>query len=101
MNLTNAFLKQYKFNLEIAFDRTSLITMEKGFQDSMRTYTQRWRNQVINVQPLVIEIKMVMLFANTFRTQYYKHLIGSSTGIFMTWYKLLRGLKKESEMEEP
>jgi len=25
-----AFLKQYKFNLQMALDRTSLMTMEKG-----------------------------------------------------------------------
>ena len=29
-DLADAFLKQYKFNMEIALDRTSLITMEKG-----------------------------------------------------------------------
>ncbi|XP_073264252.1 uncharacterized protein [Populus alba] len=33
-DLADAFLKQYKFNLEIAPDRTSLITMEKGTQEA-------------------------------------------------------------------
>jgi len=41
-NMANAFLKQYKFNLEITLDRTSLITMEKGTQESVRAYAQRW-----------------------------------------------------------
>ncbi|XP_073267151.1 uncharacterized protein [Populus alba] len=54
--MTDAFLKQYKFNLEIAPDRTSLITMEKGTQESVRAYAQR--------------------------APYYKHLMGSSAQHF-------------------
>jgi len=69
-DLADAFLKQYKFNLEIAPDRTSLIIMEKGTQESVRAYAQRWRDQVINVQPPLIKMEMVTLFANTFRAPY-------------------------------
>jgi len=81
-DLADAFLKQYKFNLEIAPDRTSLITMEKGTQESVRAYAQRWRDQAINVQPPLIETEMVTLFANTFRAPYYEHLMGSSAQHF-------------------
>ena len=81
-DLADAFLKQYKFNLEIAPDKTSLITMEKGTQEFVRAYAQRWRDRAINVQPPLIEIEMVTLFANTFRASYYKHLMGSSTQHF-------------------
>ncbi|XP_034932830.1 uncharacterized protein [Populus alba] len=81
-DLADAFLKQYKFNLEIAPDRTSLISMEKGTQESVRAYAQRWRDQAINVQPPLIETKMVTLFANTFRAPYYEHLMGSSAQHF-------------------
>eukprot|EP00258_Populus_trichocarpa_P037241 XP_024453260.1 uncharacterized protein LOC112326933 [Populus trichocarpa] len=81
-DLADAFLKQYKFNLEIAPDRTSLITMEKGNQESVRVYAQRWRDQAINVQPPLIETEMVTLFANTFRAPYYEHLMGSSAQHF-------------------
>jgi len=81
-NMANAFLKQYKFNLEITLDRTSLITMEKGTQESVRAYAQRWRDQAINVQPPLIETEMVTLFSNTFRAPYYEHLMGSSAQHF-------------------
>jgi hypothetical protein len=76
-DLTYAFLKQYKFNLEIAPDRTSLIIMEKGTQESVRAYPQRWRDQAIHVQPPLIETEMVTQFTNTFRAPYYEHLMGS------------------------
>jgi len=39
-DLVEAFLKQYKFNLEIAPDRTSLMSMEKRSQESIRVYAQ-------------------------------------------------------------
>jgi hypothetical protein len=37
-DLMEAFLKQYKFNLEITLDRTSLMSMEKRSQESVRAY---------------------------------------------------------------
>jgi hypothetical protein len=81
-DLADAFLKQYRFNLEIAPDRTSLMTMEKGNQESVRAYAQRWRDQAIHVQPPLIETEMVTLFANTFKAPYYEHLMGSSAQHF-------------------
>jgi hypothetical protein len=37
-DLVEPFLKQYKFNLEIAQDRTSLISIKKRSQESVRAY---------------------------------------------------------------
>ena len=37
-DLADALLKQYKFNLEFAPDRTSLMTIEKGNQEFARAY---------------------------------------------------------------
>jgi len=81
-DLVDAFLKQYKFNLEIAHDRTILMAMEKENQEYVRAYMQRWRDKATYVQPPLIDTKMVMLFANTFQSPYYKHLIGSSAQHF-------------------
>jgi hypothetical protein len=81
-DLVEAFLKQYKFNLEIAPDRTSLMSMEKRSQESVRAYAQRWRDEATHVQPPLIETEMVTLFANTFRAPYYEHLMGSSSQHF-------------------
>jgi len=81
-DLTDAFLKQYKFNLETTFDRTNLIAMEKGNQESMRVYAQRWQYKATHVQPLLIETEMMMLFTNTFQSPYYEHLMGSLAQYF-------------------
>jgi hypothetical protein len=77
--LVKAFLKQYKFNLEIAPDRTSIMSMEKRSQVSVRAYVQRWRDETMHVQPPLIETEMVTLFTNTFKAPYYEHLMGSSS----------------------
>ncbi|XP_024449625.1 uncharacterized protein LOC112326293 [Populus trichocarpa] len=81
-DLVEAFLKQYKFNLEIAPDRTILMSMEKENQESVRAYAQRWRDKATYVQPPLIDTEMVMLFANTFQSPYYAHLIGRSAQHF-------------------
>jgi hypothetical protein len=81
-DLVHAFLKQYKFNLEIAPDRTILMAMEKENQESVRAYAQRWQDKATHVQPPLIDTEMVMLFANTFQSPYYEHLIGNSAQHF-------------------
>jgi hypothetical protein len=64
--LVEAFLKQYKFNLEIAPVWTSLMSLEKRSQESIRVYAQRWRDEATHAQLLLIDTEMMMLFANTF-----------------------------------
>jgi hypothetical protein len=53
-DLTDAFLKQYKFNIEIAPDRTSLIVIEKGNKETVREYAHNWKNKVLNVHPSLL-----------------------------------------------
>jgi len=100
IDLADAFLKQYKFNLEIAPDRTSLITMEKGTQEFVRAYAQRWRDQAVNVQPPLIETEMVTLFANTFGPHTTNILWVAQPSISIMLCELLKGLSKESEVGE-
>jgi hypothetical protein len=53
-DLVQAFLKQYKFNLEIASNQTSLISMEKRSQESVRAHALRWRDEATHDQlPLI------------------------------------------------
>jgi len=48
----------------------------------MLAYAQRWRDKATYLQPPLIDTEMVMLFANTFQSPYYEHLIGSSAQHF-------------------
>jgi hypothetical protein len=93
-DLVEAFLKQYKFNLEIAPDRTSLMSMEEKSQESVRAYAQRWRDEAMHVQPPLIETEMVTLFANTFKALYYEHLMGSSAQHFYDVVRIVERIEQ-------
>jgi hypothetical protein len=81
-DLVDAFIKQYKYNMDIALDKTSLSNLEKGDKESIREYAQRWRDLVAQVHPPLLEKEMVALFANTLKAPYYEHVMGSSAQQF-------------------
>jgi len=81
-DLVGAFIKQYKYNIDIAPDKTSLFNLEKRDKESIRGYTQRWRDLAAQVHPPLLDKELVTLFSNTLKTSYYEHLMGSSTQQF-------------------
>jgi hypothetical protein len=81
-DLVGAFIKQYKYNIDIAPDKTSLFNLKKRDKESIREYTQRWRDLAAQVHPPLLDKEMVTLFSNTLKTSYYEHLMGSSTQQF-------------------
>lgn len=81
-NLVDAFVKQYKYNMDIAPDRTSLSNIEKKDKESIREYAQRWRELAAQVHPPLLDKEMVSLFANTLKAPYYEHMMGSSAQQF-------------------
>jgi hypothetical protein len=97
-DLIDTFLKQYKFNFETAPDRTILIAMEKGNQESVWAYAQKWRDKATHVQPPLIEIKIVMLFANTIKSLYYRHLMGNSAQQFYDNVRIAEKIEQAIKM---
>jgi hypothetical protein len=81
-DLVDAFVKQYKYNMDITPDRTSLSNLEKRDKESIREYAQRWRDLAAQVHPPLLDKEMVTLFANTLKDPYYEHVIGSSAQQF-------------------
>jgi hypothetical protein len=81
-DLVDAFVKQYKYNMDIALDRTSLSNLEKRDKESIREYAQRWRDLAAQVHPPLLDKEMVTLFANTLKDPYYEHVMGSSAQQF-------------------
>ena len=55
--MLDAFVKQYKYNMDIAPDRTSLSNLEKRDKESIRKYAQRWRDLVAQVHPPLLDKK--------------------------------------------
>jgi hypothetical protein len=48
-HLVDAFVKQYKYNMDIAPNRTNKFNLEKRDKESIRKYAQRWRDLAAQV----------------------------------------------------
>jgi len=81
-DLVDAFMRQYKFNIDVGPDRSSLQAMEKHSNESIREYTQRWREAAAQVNPSLLEKEMINLFVNTFKAPYFEYLVESSAQHF-------------------
>jgi hypothetical protein len=76
-------------------DRTSMMTMKKRSQESVKAYVQRWRDETTNVEPSLIETNMITLFANTFKSFYYKHLMDSLSKHFYDSVHIIERIKQK------
>jgi len=98
-DLVDAFIKQYKYNMDIAPDRTSLSNLEKRDKESIREYAQRWREPAAQVHPPLLDKEMVTLFANTLKAPYYEHVMGSSaqqfTDVVVVCERIEQGIKSD------
>ncbi|KAA3479435.1 Gag-pro-like protein [Gossypium australe] len=63
-------------------DRITLQNMEKKLSESFWQYAQRWREVVTQVQPPLLEKETTMLFINTLKALFIKHMLGSATKSF-------------------
>jgi hypothetical protein len=96
-DLVEAFVKQYKYNMDIALDRTSLSNLGKKDKESIREYAQRWRESAAQVHPPLLDKEMVTLFADTLKAPYYEHVMGSSaqqfTDVVVVCERIEQGVK--------
>jgi len=64
-DLREAFVRQYKLNVDMAPDRSDLQAMTQKDDETFREYAQRWRNVTTQVSPHVEEKEMTKLFLKT------------------------------------
>jgi len=81
-DLSDAFFKQYKFNMEVAPDRSDLQNLEKKMDESVKTYAQRWRGLASRISPPLNDKELLSIFINTFKAPYYTYLISNSSNSF-------------------
>jgi hypothetical protein len=82
----DAFVKQYKYNMNITPDRTSLSNLKKKDKESIREYAQRWQESAAQVHLLLLDKEMVTLFFDTLKVPYYEHVMGSSANNSLTMW---------------
>ena len=70
-----SFLEYYRFNIEIALDRTVLQRTEKKSGESFCEYAQRWRELATQVQSPMTENEMIKWFIDNLKPPYYEKMI--------------------------
>lgn len=64
-DLDNAFLRQYKYNLDMAPNHMKLQNLSQKGNESFKEYAQIWRELTSRVQPPLLENKLVDMFMGT------------------------------------
>ncbi|GAU39327.1 hypothetical protein TSUD_60780 [Trifolium subterraneum] len=81
-DLGEAFVRQYKYNLDMASDRDQLRGMSQKDKESFKEYAQRWREIAAQICPPLEEKEMTKIFLNTLDSFYYERMIASAPSDF-------------------
>jgi len=76
VDLADAFIKQYKFNMDTTPDRIQLQNMTMKKNETFKEYAQCWREIAAQVEPPLYDKEMVAMFVNTLQPLFYEHMIG-------------------------
>ncbi|XP_050909121.1 uncharacterized protein LOC127122889 [Lathyrus oleraceus] len=66
-DLFDAFIKKYKYNMDLAPGRRQLLRMFQKDSESFKEYAQRWRETASQVEPPLTKKELTDLFVNTVR----------------------------------
>ena len=88
--MTNSFLKYYyRFNTEIAPDRTVLQRIEKKSGESFCECAQMWHKLAAQVQPPIMENEMIKWFIDNLKPPYYEKMISTQVIHFASLIPIL------------
>ena len=77
-----AFIKQYKYNMDMAPDRDQLRAMVQKDRESFKEYAQRWCEVAAQVIPPMEEKEMTKIFMKTLGAFYYERMVSSALSDF-------------------
>jgi hypothetical protein len=81
-DLGEAFVKQYKYNVDMAPDQDQLQSMSQKDKETFKEYAQRWREMAAQIIPPLEEKEMTKIFLKTLISFYYEHMIASAPNDF-------------------
>lgn len=64
-DLGEAFIRQYKYNLDMAPVRDQLRTMALKDKETFKEYSQLWREVAVQISPPLEEKEMTKIFLNS------------------------------------
>ncbi|XP_050918887.1 uncharacterized protein LOC127136366 [Lathyrus oleraceus] len=74
-DLSEAFLKQYKYNLDMAPTRIQLQNPSQRSNETFKEYAQRWYEMASRVRPTLSDNELVDIFIGTLQGLYYEKMI--------------------------
>ena len=81
-DLGEAFVQQYKYNLDLAPDRDQLRAMAQKKGESFKEYAQRWREVAAQIKPPPEEKELTKIFLETLDAFYYNRMVASAPSDF-------------------
>ena len=81
-DLMVAFIRQYRYNSDMAPDRMQLQNMCKREYESFKEYAWRWRDLATQVAPLMMEREMITMILDTLPVFYYEKMVDSMPSSF-------------------
>ncbi|XP_050897028.1 uncharacterized protein LOC127103830 [Lathyrus oleraceus] len=81
-DLSEAFIRQYKYNIDMAPDRDKLRAMSQRDKETFKEYAQIWRGVAAQICPSPEESKMSKIYLKTLSTFYYERMIVSAPSDF-------------------
>ena len=81
-DLGEAFIKHYKYNVDMAPDRNQLREMVHKYKESFKVYAQRWCVVASQVIPPMEEKEMTNIYLKTLGSFYYERMGASAPSDF-------------------
>ena len=88
-----AFVRQYRYNSDMAPDRMQLQSICKRGHESFKEYAQRWRDLAAQVAPPMTEKEMITIIVDTLPVFYCEKWWGTCLQALRIWSSLMKGLK--------
>ncbi|XP_058726831.1 uncharacterized protein LOC131598229 [Vicia villosa] len=80
--LSEAFVKRYKHNSNMAPTRMQLHALTQKTDESFREYARRWRELAAKVQPPLLEKELMDMFKDVMESPYYQCLAACKASDF-------------------
>nr|XP_033516779.1 uncharacterized protein LOC117281082 isoform X2 [Nicotiana tomentosiformis] len=76
-DMAQAFVKQFKYNIDIAPDHNFLSNLKKKSTESFRQYAIKWREQVARVKILMDDHELITVFLQAQEPDYFKNMMST------------------------
>jgi hypothetical protein len=96
-DLGKAFVKKYKYNMDMVPDRDQLRSTSKK-DETFKEYAQRWRELAAHITPPLEEKEMTKIFLKTLNLFYYERMIASAPNDFTKMVNM--GMRLEEGVRE-